>query len=68
VVAWVADNSAPYKRKAAALAFGTMTANMGGLFSVWVSVKKFFFFFFRHHEACCDLIGKTNELTGYFSD
>ncbi|PLW24560.1 hypothetical protein PCASD_09188 [Puccinia coronata f. sp. avenae] len=36
MTAWVADNSAPSKRKAAALAFGTMTGNMGGLFSVWI--------------------------------
>ncbi|PLW21970.1 hypothetical protein PCANC_04373 [Puccinia coronata f. sp. avenae] len=34
--AWLADNSAPYKRKAAALAFGTMVGNSGGLFSVWI--------------------------------
>lgn len=36
MTAWLADNSAPNKRKATALAFGTMTGNMGGLFSVWI--------------------------------
>jgi len=36
MTAWVADNSAPNKRKATALAFATMVGNMGGLFSVWI--------------------------------
>ncbi|KNZ53415.1 hypothetical protein VP01_3244g1 [Puccinia sorghi] len=36
MTAWLADNSAPSKRKATALAFGTMVGNMGGLFSVWI--------------------------------
>ncbi|KNZ64573.1 hypothetical protein VP01_1013g3 [Puccinia sorghi] len=37
MTAWLADNSAPSKRKAIALALGPMVGNMGGLFSVWVS-------------------------------
>ncbi|KAA1109080.1 hypothetical protein PGT21_032724 [Puccinia graminis f. sp. tritici] len=34
--AWTADNSAPHMRKATALALGTMVANSGGLFCVWI--------------------------------
>ncbi|WAQ86731.1 hypothetical protein PtA15_7A459 [Puccinia triticina] len=36
LAAWTADNSEPHVRKASALAWGGMVANVGGLFSVWI--------------------------------
>ncbi|WAQ87751.1 hypothetical protein PtA15_8A657 [Puccinia triticina] len=36
LAAWTADNSEPHMRKATAIALGTMVANSGGLFSIFV--------------------------------
>jgi hypothetical protein len=35
--AWIANNSAPHYRKAAAIALGPIFANTGGILSTWVS-------------------------------